>query len=312
MDRMLTLSLFTNAFNYCLPPSEAERWVWSERMAELIRDLGYEGVEVSAKRHLDVERVLSGGASTIRRIAENRGLEIVALSSHFNHLDPDEGRRRSVNERFLRVLEAASLLDVPVVVTFSGMPLPLDCLYPYPESNIDRFEESWGEFKTIWAPMLDFAAEHDVKVAIEAHYGQLVFNTQTISRMFKELDHEALGLNFDPSHLVWQLIDPIIVVEKFSDKIFHTHLKDVEFNQGSLKENGILAVGRWSSDARSWRFRVPGRGVIKWSELLGALIGRGYRGALSFEHEDPRMGLEEGAREARIFVSELLSKLGRP
>ncbi len=306
---MLTLSLFTNAFSYCLPPIEAEKWVWSERMAEFIRALGYGGVEVSAKRHLDVERVLSGGASNVRGIAEKSGLEIVALSSHFNHLDADKERRRSFNQRFLRVVEAASLLDVPVVVTFSGMPVPLDYLYPYPESNIDKVEGAWSEFRAVWGPLLDFAAQHDVKVAVEPHYGQLVFNTQTISRMFKELDHRALGINFDPSHLAWQLIDPVVVVEKFSEKIFHTHLKDVEFNEGVLRENGVFSVGKWSSAERSWRFRVPGKGVIRWSEVLGSLVALGYRGALSFEHEDPLMGLEEGAREACVFISELLAKL---
>ena len=306
---MTRISLFTNIFAYRLPPEEAKKWKWSDKMAEYIVKLGYDGVELSAKRHIDINRILSGGAGEVREIAERHGLEITALAMHTNHLDPDLERRKKNNERFMKLIEAASTLDVPVVVTLSGMQYPFNYFYPYPESLLDQIENAWEEFKEVWSPIVDHAEAHDVKIGIEVHYGNLAYNTQTAERMFREIPSKALGLNFDPSHFVWQLIDPLVVVEKFGDRIYHFHAKDVEFNEKKLKENGVLATGKWNSPDRSWRFRIPGRGVIDWHKLVGAMISKGYKGALSFEHEDPLMGFEDGARQASIFLHNLLKEL---
>lgn len=307
---MIRVSLFTNAFAYKLPPEEAKKWKWSDKMAEYIVKLGYNGVEISAKRHINVNRVLSGEAGEVKRIAERYGLEITALASHYNHLDPDLEKRKTYNEKFMKVIEAASALDVPVVVTFSGMQYPFNYFYPYPESILDEIEKGWDEFREVWGPIVDHAETHGVKIGVEVHFGHLAYNTQTADRMLREIPSKALGLNFDPSHFVWQLIDPLIVVERFGDRIYHFHAKDVEFNEKKLKENGLLATGRWASSDRSWRFRVPGKGVIDWRKLVGALLSRGYKGALSFEHEDPLTGLDEGAKEASSFLHKLLKDLG--
>lgn len=303
------LALFTNAFSFCLPASEAEKWTWSEKMAEYISNLGFNSVEISAKRHIDVEKALSGDVSRIRNIAEKYELEIVALASHYNHLDADLKKRKFYNKKFLEVIEVAALLDVPVVVTFSGCPYPFNYFYPYPESNIDKIEEIWNEFKEVWYPLIDYARKYDVKIAIEAHFGQLVYNTQTINRMLKEISDRTLGLNFDPSHMTWQLIDPVEIVEKFGNRIYHTHIKDVEFIHEKLRVNGILALGKWASNERSWRFRIPGKGIIDWHKLLGKLFAKRYKGALSFEHEDPLLGLEEGAKETLTFIRKVLTEL---
>ncbi|MCS7134843.1 MAG: sugar phosphate isomerase/epimerase [Candidatus Aenigmarchaeota archaeon] len=307
---MLKIALFTNAFSFCLPPSEAEKWTWSEKMAEYISSLGFNSVEISVKRHMDLEKVFSGDADKVRNIARRYDLEIVALASHYNHLDTDLDKRKLYNEKFLKAIEAAALLDVPVVVTFSGSPYPFNYFYPYPESNIDKIEEAWNEFKEVWNPLVDYARQHSVKIAIEPHFGQLVFNTQTINRMFKEVSDKTLGLNFDPSHIVWQLMDPIEIIERLGDRIYHTHIKDVEFINEKLRENGILAIGKWASSERSWRFRIPGKGVIEWHRLLNKLFSKGYRGALSFEHEDPLASLEEGSKNTVTFIKKVLQEIG--
>lgn len=307
---MIKLALFTNAFSFCLPSWEAEKWTWSEKMAEYISYLGFNSVEISVKRHIDVDKALSGDASKIRNIAKKYGLEIVALASHYNHLDADLEKRDLYNKKFLKAIDVATLLEVPLVVTFSGSPYPFNYFYPYPESNIDKVEEVWNEVKEVWNPLIDYAKIHDVKIAIEPHFGQLVYNTQTIDRMLREIPDKTLGLNFDPSHLVWQLMDPIEIIERFGDRIYHTHLKDVEFISEKLRENGILAIGKWASSERSWRFRIPGKGVIEWYKLLGKLFVKGYKGALSFEHEDPLIGLEEGAKHTLTFLKKVLNELG--
>jgi len=307
---MVRVSLFTNAFVYKLPIEEAKEWKWSDKMAEYIVKLGYDGVELSAKHHVDVEHILAGGAGEVKRIAGKHGLEITALASHYNHLDPDYEKRKKYNDRFRKVVEAASILDVPVVVTFSGMQYPFNFFYPYPESILDEIEKGWNEFREVWGPIIDHAGAHGVKIGIEVHFGQLAYNTQTAERMLKEIASKTLGLNLDPSHFVWQLIDPILVIEKFCDRIYHLHAKDVEFDEKKLKENGILATGRWGSSDRSWRFRVPGKGIIDWHSLIGALISKGYRGAISFEHEDPLVSLDEGAKEASFFLRKVLKDLG--
>ena len=307
----MRISLLTNIFSYKLPPEEARKWTWSEKMAAYIIELGYDGVELSAKRHLNLDRVLSGEAGEVRRIAEKYGLEITALAAHYNHLHPDKELRKKYNDNFLKTIEVASLLDVPIVVTFSGMQYPFNIFYPYPESNIDELEKAWGEFKEVWGCLVDHAASHDVKIAIEAHFGHLVYNTQTVARMFEEMPSKTIGLNFDPSHYVWQLIDPMIIVERFGDRIYHVHAKDVEFDNEKLKENGLLATGKWISEERSWRFRIPGKGVIDWKKLVQSLLSKGYRGTLSFEHEDPILDLEKGAKEASRFLRGLLEELKR-
>ena len=305
------LSMFANAFSFKLPAEEAKKWVWSEKMAECVLEFGYDSVELSVKRHINVDEILSGKAGEVNRIAEKYGLEITALASHANHLHEDLEKRKEINNQFKKTIEASSLLDVPVIVTLSGIPVPFTYFYPYPESNIDELEKAWKEFKEVWLPLVDYAATHGVKIAIEAHYGQLVYNTQTIKRMFQEINSRFLGLNLDPSHFAWQFIDVLVIVEKFGDKIYHLHAKDIEVNEVKLKENGILATGKWSSEERSWKFRVPGRGIINWKRLLETLIiDKGYRGAVSFEHEDIVAGLEEGAKEAYHFLRNILADLG--
>jgi sugar phosphate isomerase/epimerase len=307
----ICLSIFANVFSFKLPAEEAKKWVWSEKMAERVLEFGYDGIELSVKRHINVDEVLSGKAGEVKSIAEKYGLKITALASHANHLHENLEKRKEINNRFIKTIEASSLLDVPVIVTLSGIPVPFTYFYPYPESNINELEKAWKEFKEVWLPLVDYAATHGVKIAIEAHYGQLVYNTQTVNRMFREIDSRALGLNLDPSHFAWQFIDSLVIVEKFGDKIYHFHAKDVEVDEFKLKENGILATGKWSSEERSWRFRVPGKGIINWKRLLEALvINKGYRGAISFEHEDPVAGLEEGAKEAYDFLRNILVNLG--
>lgn len=304
-------ALFTNCFAYRLPPEEAAKWKFSEKMVRYIADLGYDAIELSAKRHLDLDRVLRGGAGHVRRLVEKHDLFISSLASHYNHLDPNLTKRSQFNRRFKKVIETAQALDVPNAITFSGIQIPFSYFYPHPESLLDEVEKAWGEFGQVMGGLTDFADEHDVRIAVEPHHGFLAYNTQTTKRMFKEVPSRSLGLNFDPSHLAWQFIDPVQVVREFPDRIYNVHAKDVEIRRPLLRKNGILCTGRWDSPERSWRFRIPGVGIIKWPRLIAALRRARYDYVLSFEHEDPVLGMEEGARAALKFLRRYTGKSAR-
>ena len=255
-----------------------------------------------------VDSILEGKADDLKQTVREHGLEISALSTHDNHLHPNLEVRKRINDHLKKVIEAASLLDVPCVNTFFGCPVDWGKWYPFPPENIVAFEEAWQEAKETWMPLLDFASEHNVKICIEVCPPNLVYNFQTAKRMFDEISHKSIGLNYDPSHFVWQLIDPILPIYEFSEKIFHFHAKDVEMIKHSIDKSGVLITGSWRRTGRGYRFRVPGWGEINWKKVISALAEVGYNFVISLEHEDPVMSAEDGAEKAIQFLKGLTIK----
>jgi sugar phosphate isomerase/epimerase len=232
----------------------------------------YAGVAHVDVEHLDARRV----RDTLRRY----NLEISALAYYPNNLDPDQATREAANTHLKRVIEAAAKLDVGIVGTFVG------------RDQARNIEESLDDFKQVWPPIVRFAREHDVKVAIEncpmlfsldewPGGRNLAYSPAVWRRMFEIVPDDNFGLNLDPSHLVWQFIDYTRVVRDFAPRIFHVHAKDLEIDTEGLYQNGVMSLGM------GWQVpRLPGLGEVRWDRFISALYAVGYDWVVSIEHED--------------------------
>ena len=209
-------------------------------------------------------------------------LEISALAYYPNHLDPDQATREAVNGHLRRVIEAAQLLEVGVVGTFVG------------RDQHRSEEDSLGEFKRVWPPMVRYARERNVKIAIEncpmifsndewPGGRNLAYSPALWRRLFEIVPDDNFGLNLDPSHLVWQFIDYTRAVRDFAPRIFHVHAKDMEVDRDGLYEHGVMSLGM------GWQVpRLPGLGEVRWDRFISALYANGYDWVVSVEHEDRR------------------------
>jgi sugar phosphate isomerase/epimerase len=230
--------------------------------------------------HIDTENLDAAGAAAIRELLTARGLEISSLAYYPNHLHPDLAHRAQVNAHLDNVVDAAVLLGVEVVGTFVGAD---------PARSLTENLRSYAE---VWPALVDGARGKGVKIAIENcpmlfsgdewPFGTNLARTPHIWReMFNVIPDAGFGLNLDPSHLVWQMIDYERVVYDFADRILHVHAKDMEIDRGGLHEHGVLSAGM------NWQVpRLPGLGEVRWDRFCAALYAIGYDRWISIEHED--------------------------
>jgi sugar phosphate isomerase/epimerase len=232
--------------------------------------------------HIDVDGLTDAQARGIADSLARRGLEISALAYYPNNHDPDDEAREAAHAHLRRVMEAAAKLGAPVVGTFAGN----DRSRPLPE-NLERFAE-------LWPPLVRHAGELGVQVAIENcpmifSYDEwpagdnLAYSPHAWRAMFEAIPDAHFGLNLDPSHLIWQMIDIERVVGEFADRILHAHGKDLEVRRDGLYEHGVMSAGI------GWQVpRLCGHGQVDWGRFIAALYAVGYDGAVSVEHEDRR------------------------
>lgn len=230
--------------------------------------------------HIDCAALTQSQADELRGELAARGVDISGLGYYPNNLHPDLDHRAEVNEHTRAVIRAASLLGVPVVNTFIGA----DATQPL-RANI-------AEAKTVWPDLVGYARDHGVKIAIEncpmifsadewpgGH--NLMYAPATWREVFSWFDDTTLGLNLDPSHLVWQMIDIERAVAEFAKHIFHVHLKDMEIDRSGLYDHGVMSAGM------GWQIpRLPGYGQVPWARFIAALSRHGYDGYCIIEHED--------------------------
>jgi sugar phosphate isomerase/epimerase len=222
----------------------------------------------------------SAKAKQILSMVQAYGLEISSLGYYPNPLNPDTSHQETVITHLKKVIAAAEMLSVPIVGTFIG------------RDQYQTLEANWVEFEKVWPPIVKFAAEHGVKIAIENcpmifsndewPGGQNMAISPSIwRRMFDMIPDSNFGLNLDPSHLVWQFIDYVRVVYEFKDRIFHVHAKDVRVDYEQLYQRGVTSLGM------GWMIpRLPGLGDVDWRRFISALYGAGYDYVISIEHED--------------------------
>ncbi|MGK9045402.1 sugar phosphate isomerase/epimerase family protein [Mammaliicoccus vitulinus] len=239
-----------------------------------------------------------------------RGLEISAFSCHDNPVSPDKEHAKQAHETFIKTVELASILGVPVVNTFSGIPgsdedskHPNWPVTPWPTAYSEILEWQWEE-KLIpyWKEAAQFAKDHNVKIGIELHAGFSVHTPYTLLKL-REATNDAIGANLDPSHLWWQGIDPIAAIKILgkANAIHHFHAKDTYIDQENVNMYGLTDMQPYSSvQSRAWTFRTVGYGHSPqvWGDIISALRINGYDYVVSIEHEDPIMSVEEGFQKA--------------
>jgi sugar phosphate isomerase/epimerase len=230
--------------------------------------------------HVDVSTLDKPGAKKIRSMLEQYQLGISSLGYYPNPLHPDAEHRELVIGHLKKVILAAELLETPVVGTFVGR-------------NKDKtLEANWELFEQTWPPIVKFAAEHGVKLAIEncpmifsndewPGGNNLAISPAVWRKMFEIIPDANFGLNLDPSHLIWQMIDYVRAVYEFKDRLFHVHAKDLRIDYEQLYQRGVVSLGM------GWQVpRLPGLGDVNWGKFISALYGAGYDYVVSIEHED--------------------------
>jgi sugar phosphate isomerase/epimerase len=258
------------------------------RLVDWASDNGFRGLEVAVSpglKQVDVDHVLGGGAGDIRRVFAGKDLEITSLAFYsFRMLESPE------DQRFLeKVIEAASVLDVEVVCTVAGGPV----------AGKDKKKTLREDFPKVFQPIVDKAKEHGLRIAMENWFATNLQGLDHFKIALDAIPEKTLGLNFDPSHLVWQQIDYVEAVHRFGDRIHHTHAKDTEILDFKLREVGVLGKG-W------WRYRIPGWGLVNWTAYLTALKEAGYDYVVSIEHEDPFFGPEDGFLRGKRYLENYL------
>ncbi len=261
-----------------------------------------------------------GKLKAFRDAVQSRGLEISAISCHGNPLHPNAEIARSHHEQFEQAVLLAEALGVKTVVTFAGCPgesdrslYPVWITCPWPDDFLKVLEWQWQE-KVIpyWRSQHEFLQHHGVQVAIEAHPGFVVYNTETMLRLRKSCG-DTIGINFDPSHLFWQGMDPVAGIKELgaAGAIYHVHAKDTAIDPQNTALNGVLDTKSYRDELhRSWIFRTVGygHGEETWRQIISALQMVGYQGAVSIEHEDSLMSVQEGFQKAVALLQKVLIK----
>jgi sugar phosphate isomerase/epimerase len=270
--------------------------------------------------HIDVDACLANpdvARDYVARIAD-AGLIISAFSCHSNPLHPNAATATEADQLFRKTVLLAERMHVPVVVTFSGCPgggpddrVPNWITTPWPPEYLEALTWQW-EKKLIpyWSDAAQFAADHGIKVALEAHPGFCVYNPETLLNL-RAATNPSLGINLDPSHLYWQGMDIPAVIHTLGDAIFHFHAKDVTLNPQQVAQNGVLDGKSYTRmQERSWLFRSVGwgHGQVEWRAIAAALRLAGYDYVMSIEHEDALASIDEGLNSAVDFLSKIILK----
>jgi sugar phosphate isomerase/epimerase len=262
---------------------------------------GAERRRYAGTSHIDVARVDPG---RVRDVLDRHGLEISSLAYYPNNLHPDAKERRAANTHLRKVIDTAAKLGVPTVGTFVG------------RDKTKNVPENFREFRKVWPRLVEHAESRGVKIAIEncpmifsddewPGGTNLAATPAAWDEMFATVGSPSFGLNLDPSHLVWLMIDVERAVRDYADKIFHVHAKDLEIDRDGLYRNGTLSLGI------GWQVpRLPGLGEVRWERFIAALYRAGYDGVVSVEHEDRTFeGTEELVKRGFLIARDTLKPL---
>ena len=297
-------------------------------LARMASEFGYDGLELACwGDHFEVDQALADDAyvAAKREQLERYDLQCHAISTHlvgqavcdviderhqailpervWGDGDPAGVRLRAIEE-MKNTARAAQKFGVEVVNGFTGSGI-WHLLYSFPPVPESMIERGFSQFADLWNPILDVFGECGVRFALEVHPSEIAYDLHTARRALEALDHrEEFGFNFDPSHLLWQGVDPVEFIRAFPDRMYHVHMKDAIVTLDG--RSGILGSHITFGDPRrGWNFRSPGRGGVNFEEILRALNDTKYSGPLSVEWEDTVMDREQGAREACEFVKRL-------
>lgn len=273
-----------------------------EEVLNFAKAEGYDCVEVmcwpvgkAARRyagvtHIDVDNFRKAESKRIKSMTEDIGVSISGLGYYPNPLSADEAANKLYLAHIKKVIKAASLLEINQMNTFIGRD---------PRKTVD---ENWPQFRKTWKPIIKFAEKYGVRIGIENcpmlftndewPGGKNLATTPAIwQRMFEEIKSDYFGLNYDPSHMIWQQMNYLLPMKNFSSKLFHIHAKDVRIDRERLDQVGIMAT-----PLEYHVPKLPGLGEVNWGKFFSVLSDTGYDGAVCVEVEDRSY---EGTLESR-------------
>lgn len=254
----------------------------------------------------------------LKALLKKYDMTVAALSCHGNCVHPDKAVAAKFQSDYEKTVLMAEQLGIDTVVTFSGCPggskddkTPNWVTCPWPEDFGKILDYQWNEVLIpYWKEAVKFANAHGVKkIALEMHPGFCVYNTTTLLKL-REAVGDTIGANFDPSHLIWQGIEPSEGIRLLGKAIYHVHAKDTFLDEANIKKMGVLSTVPYSQMLdRPWTFRTVGYGlsVTQWKNFVSMLRAVGYDGVLSIEHEDMLMSIEEGLEKAIVFLKDIIS-----
>lgn len=298
-----------------------------ETLCKKAREFGYDGLELACwGDHFEVDKALSDDTYCARKrdLLERHDLKLFAISNHlvgqavcdridqrhkailpeyiWKEGDPDGVSQRAIEE-MKNTARAAQKLGVGVVNGFTGSSI-WHLIYDFPPTPKSMIAEGFQQFADRWNPILDVFQDCGIRFALEVHPTEIAFDIYSAHRALEAIGRrEEFGFNFDPSHLLWQGVDPVEFIREFPDRIYHVHMKDAVTTLNG--RSGILASHLSFGDPRrGWDFRSVGRGGVRFEEIIRALNAAGYPtdAPLSVEWEDSGMDREMGAAEAADYV----------
>ena len=298
-----------------------------KEIAPIMSNMGYEALEIATGNHIDIEKALNEDSycEEILKIMKENNLKISAISCHLQgqlvcDLNNDErtdsfapkelsgdpeGKRAWAVDQVKKTAMVAKKLGVKVVTGFTGSSI-WHLIYSFPPVSEAMIEEGFINFAEQFNPILDVYDECGVKFALEVHPTEIAFDTYSTKRALEAIGHrEAFGINFDPSHLQWQGVDPAAFIYEFADRIYNVHVKDCAVTLDG--KSGILSSYiNFGSYGRGWDFRSVGRGDVDFESIIRALNFINYEGALAVEWEDAMMDRMYGAKESCDYVKNLV------
>ena len=296
----------------------------AEEAFAYLHSLGVQAVELGTggytnNNHLTPSVYLGNDAKIeeMKALLQKYNLEISALSCHGNPVHPDKAKAAEYHQVYVETCELAEKLEVETIVTFSGCPGDSEtsqrpnwvtCSWP-PEYG-ETLDWQWNQVLIpYWMDAAKIAQSHGVKkIAFEMHPGFCVYNPASLLRI-RDAVGDIIGANFDPSHLIWQGMDPVAALRELKGAVYHFHAKDTKVDPYNKARNGVLDTGSYGDQMdRSWTFRTVGYGTDwnLWKDMMSTLRMIGYEGAVSIEHEDSLMSVKEGLERAISFLKDII------
>ncbi|UFU07706.1 sugar phosphate isomerase/epimerase family protein [Ruania halotolerans] len=301
-----------------------------EELCRRAGEWGYDGLEIACwGDHLDPNRAATDDAYVAEKLAilEKNNLKVWTISNHLKgqavcddpidqrHRDilPDsvwgdgdpEGVRQRAAEEMKNTARAAKRLGVTTVTGFTGSAI-WKYVAMFPPVRDELVEAGYTDFADRWNPILDVFEEEGVRFALEVHPSEIAYDYWTTVKTLEAIGHrESFGINWDPSHMVWQQLDPVGFLLDFPEKIFHVHCKDTKVRINNGRNGRLSSHLPWADPRRGWDFISTGHGDVPWEDAFRALNHIGYDGPLSVEWEDAGMDRLVGAPEALEFVRNL-------
>lgn len=296
-----------------------------EEMCAFAGGIGYNGIEIACQAQIDVYKAAEDAnyVQSVKNTLNKHGLDCWALAAHLagqcvgdnwdERLDqfapaelsgkPQEIREWAIEEMKV-IAKAANAMGVKVVTGFMGSPI-WAAWYSFPQTTQEMVDGAFQKIKDLWDPIFDVFDAYGVKFALEVHPTEIAFDYYSAQKLLKTFnDRETLGFNFDPSHLVWQGVDPCTFLRDFSDRIYHVHMKDVKVTLDGRA--GILGSHiEFGDTRRGWNFVSVGHGDVDFDGIIRELNQMGYQGPLSVEWEDSGMEREFGAAESYEYVANM-------